>query len=140
MAIALLRLAAWFLCRTPLLTALSILRAALATAVVAVDLSPAATASRAARTAVFSSERMALLRASALRLVPIRLMLDLMFAMFYFLWRNLFFGHRPEQAKTLSVWSLMGKGHARIKGFPHPIEVLLVATCTQSAAAFADAS
>jgi len=78
-------LAAWFLWITPLETALSSFLVATLSASAAFALSPVATASRAARTAVFTSLRTALLRSAAFWLVPIRLICDLIFAMFHFL-------------------------------------------------------
>src|SRR5450756_3198348 len=65
---------------TPLLTALSSFLLAVARAVVAASLSPAATASRTRRTCVLSSVLTALLRSRAFSLVPMRLIWDLMFA------------------------------------------------------------
>src|SRR5689334_14765039 len=73
-------LAAWFLWMTPLLTALSSLREAARAASVAFSTSPASTASRARRIAVFSSDLTALLRCRAFSLVLFRLIWDLMFA------------------------------------------------------------
>lgn len=76
----------------PFATALSILRVARARAAFAATASPEAVASLVARIAVLTSERTALLRSSAFKLVPMRLMLDLMFAMVHFLWRKNFGG------------------------------------------------
>ena len=61
-AIADLRLAAWFLWMTPLLTAMSSLRAAVRWAAIASSTLPAPAASRNLRIAVFSSDLTALLR------------------------------------------------------------------------------
>src|SRR3954451_21183320 len=65
---------------TPLLTALSSLRAAERAAAFAFSASPAATASRVRRIAVLSSDLTALLRWRAFSLVLLRLIWDLMFA------------------------------------------------------------
>src|SRR5690242_2752298 len=75
-----LRLAAWFLWMTPLLAALSSLREAAARAVAAASASPAAIAVRTERTAVRSSDFVALLRRRRFSLVRLRLIWDLMLA------------------------------------------------------------
>lgn len=80
MARADLRFDAWFLCRTPLLTALSSLTAAFFRAASAAALSPAETAVRVVRMTVLSSLFTALLRSRAFSLVLLRLICDLMFA------------------------------------------------------------
>src|SRR3954470_17405415 len=75
-----LRLAAWFLWMTPLLTALSSFRPATRSASFAASLSPEAAASRKERTAVFSEDLTDLLRRRRFSLVTFRLIWDLMFA------------------------------------------------------------
>jgi hypothetical protein len=85
LAIADFLFAAWLEWITPFETALSSVLPASATAAAAFALSPVAIASRAARTAVRSSLFTALLRSVAFRLVLMRLICDLMFAMFHFL-------------------------------------------------------
>lgn len=75
-----LRFAAWFLCRTPLLAALSSLREAAERAAAASSLLPALTASRTLRISVRSSALTSRLRRRAFSFVLIRLILDLMFA------------------------------------------------------------
>ena len=75
-----LRLAAWFLWMTPLLTALSSLRLAARSALWVVAASPEAAASRKERTNVFSSDFTALLRSRRFSFVVFRLIWDLMFA------------------------------------------------------------
>src|SRR5690606_7338139 len=79
-AMADLRFAAWFAWMTPFETALSSLREAAWSAVVAASLSPAATASRTRRTYVLSSDLTALLRRRAFSFVRMRLIWDLMLA------------------------------------------------------------
>jgi DNA polymerase-3 subunit delta len=73
-------LAALFLCRTPLLTALSSLRETTRRASWAVSLSEAPTASSTRRTSVFSSDLYALLRRRDFSLVRLRFFWDLMLA------------------------------------------------------------
>src|ERR671939_1412035 len=80
LAIADLRLAAWFLWMTPLLTALSSFLEAARSAREAASVSPEAAASRKERTAVFSEDLTALLRIRRFSLVAFRLIWDLMFA------------------------------------------------------------
>src|SRR6185312_10505883 len=75
-----LRFAAWFLCSTPLLAALSSFFVATRRAAAALSLSPATTASRVARMAVLTSLRTALLRSVAFLLVRMRFICDLIFA------------------------------------------------------------
>ena len=98
-----LRLAAWFLWITPFETALSSFLPASANAVAAAALSPAAAASRVARIAVFSSLFTALLRSAAFRLVPMRLICDLMFAMFHFLGVHAALAVARNKFKTLGM-------------------------------------
>src|SRR5688572_24125064 len=78
--IADLRFAALFLCRTPLLTALSSFRLAATRAAAAASLSVDSTAVLTARMAVFSSDLTALLRRRAFSLVRMRFFWDLIFA------------------------------------------------------------
>src|SRR5207248_2641421 len=80
LAIADLRLAAWFLWMTPLLAALSRLCDAVRMATVAASTSPASAASRNLRTAVFSDDLTALLRCRAFSFCLLRLIWDLIFA------------------------------------------------------------
>src|SRR5512139_326780 len=80
LAIADLRLAAWFLWMTPLLTALSSLRQALRISALAFSTSPVSEASRNLRIAVLSSDLTALLRRRAFSFCLLRLIWDLMFA------------------------------------------------------------
>src|SRR5690606_3972648 len=75
-----LRFAAWFLWMTPLEAALSSLRLASRARVLAASLSPAATASRNLRTAVFRPLLTALLRSRAISFWRFRLIWDLMLA------------------------------------------------------------
>src|ERR1700757_238502 len=75
-----LRLAAWFLWMTPLLTALSSLMLAARIAASAASALPASAASRNLRIAVFSSDLTALLRRRAFSFCLLRLIWDLMFA------------------------------------------------------------
>src|SRR5580692_1586300 len=75
-----LRLAAWFLWMTPLLTALSSLIDASCIAVSAASALPVSAASRNLRTYVFSSDLTALLRSRAFSFCLLRLIWDLMFA------------------------------------------------------------
>src|SRR3954447_19859388 len=75
-----LRLAAWFLWMTPLLTALSRALLAVARAVAAASASPASAAVRKRRTDVFRADLTATLRCRARSLVRFRLIWDLMFA------------------------------------------------------------
>src|SRR5215469_13504749 len=75
-----LRLAAWFLWMTPLLTALSSLTLAARIAATAASALPASAASRNLRTDVFSSDLTALLRRRAFSFCLLRLICDLMFA------------------------------------------------------------
>ena len=75
-----LRLAAWFLWMTPLEAALSSARLAAWASVVALSLSPAATASLKRRTAVRRPDLTALLRWRDFSLVLMRFIWDLMFA------------------------------------------------------------
>jgi len=83
LVIADLRFAAWFLCSTPLLAALSSFFDATRRAAAALSLSPATIASRVARTAVLTSLRTALLRSVAFLLVRMRFICDLIFATSY---------------------------------------------------------
>src|ERR1700677_707579 len=80
LAIADLRFAAWFLWMTPLETALSSLREATCSALVAASTLPDSTASRNLRTWVRSSDLTALLRWCAFSFCLLRLICDLMFA------------------------------------------------------------
>src|SRR3954454_21378404 len=75
-----LRLDAWFLWITPLLTALSSFLDAARSASFAASLSPEAAASRKERTLVFSADLTDLLRKRRFSLVAFRLIWDLMFA------------------------------------------------------------
>src|SRR4051812_49262275 len=75
-----LRLAAWFLWMTPLLTALSSALLASCSAVPAAAASPDSAAVRKRRTDVFRADLTATLRCRARSLVLIRLIWDLMFA------------------------------------------------------------
>src|ERR1700754_1823882 len=75
-----LRLAAWFLWMTPLLTALSSLRDASRISTVAFSVSPAAVASWNLRIAVFSDDLTDLLRSRRFSFCRLRLIWDLMFA------------------------------------------------------------
>src|SRR3954452_18658526 len=75
-----LRLAAWFLWMTPLLTALSSALLASCSAVPAAAASPDSAAVRTRRTAVFRADLTATLRWRARSLVRFRLIWDLMFA------------------------------------------------------------
>src|SRR5437764_2513184 len=79
-AIADLRLAAWFLWMTPLLAALSRLCDAVRMATAAASTSPASAASRNLRTAVLSDDLTALLRCRAFSFCLLRLIWDLIFA------------------------------------------------------------
>src|SRR3954468_2995856 len=80
LAIADLRLAAWFLWMTPLLAALSSLRSATRSCVVVASVSPESAASRNLRISVLSSDLTALLRRRAFSFCLFRLIWDLMFA------------------------------------------------------------
>src|SRR6478736_5434152 len=80
LAIADLRLAAWFLWMTPLEAALSSFLAAVRPAVIAASLSPASASSRNLRTADFRPVFTALLRSWAFSFCLFRLIWDLMFA------------------------------------------------------------
>src|SRR5690349_494681 len=75
-----LRLAAWFLWITPLLAALSSLRAASRSSAVACSTSPVAAASLNLRTDVFSADLTDLLRSRRFSFCRLRLIWDLMFA------------------------------------------------------------
>src|SRR5215472_536720 len=80
LAIADLRLAAWFLWMTPLLTALSSFTYAARMVWVAFSASPASAASRNCRTDVLSADLTALLRWRAFSFCLLRLICDLIFA------------------------------------------------------------
>ena len=80
LAIADLRLAAWFLWMTPLLAALSSWRVATWSATVASSMLPLSAASRNLRTCVRSADLVALLRMCAFSFCLLRLICDLMFA------------------------------------------------------------
>src|SRR5690606_11967766 len=102
LAMADLRLAAWFLWMTPFDAALSSLRAVSAASALASSTLPASAASWNRRTAVFSAERTDLLRARAASFWRLRLICDLMFAT-----ANLFFRRSGDEkswcVRTLSI-------------------------------------
>src|SRR6266516_1703567 len=104
LAIADLRLAAWFLWMTPLLAALSRLCDAVRMATVAASTSPASAASRNLRTAVFSDDLTALLRCRAFSFCLLRLIWDLIFAT-----------RKPRSGSGLVGW---GAGGFRTHGSP----------------------
>ncbi len=80
MAIADLRLAAWFAWITPFEAALSSARVAARASTIASSVFPASAASRNRRIAVFREDFTVLLRSRARSLVRLRLICDLMFA------------------------------------------------------------
>src|SRR5262245_46019636 len=107
-----LRLAAWFLWITPLLTALSSFLEAVFRASSAASLSPEAAASRNLRTQVRSSLLTALLRSVRFSFVLMRLSCDLMFATF----DDSFFG-RMVAVRGRQSSSGPGVGHPCVSGF-----------------------